>query len=245
MSTPAPALLGLSVVNKAAGFCIIKYADGVVQRVGIIDTKDAPDLSQRILGTLERTGPVGWIAMCDKAEDKTYAAKGQKDVSKLVALAKIQGSVEIDLKRTFPDATQQLLHLRDAARILKIKHSGNMLREAILEKATSMIPNFPLVRTKLGKVADTTYLMSEAWAISLAARRQWKVENRLQEEKLVSRLRETVGQSKEIRRLVDVAEKLAPQKAAQEIENVRNSRIDFLVRQHVERMVDKDEGIIT
>jgi len=245
MSAPTPALVGLSVVQKSAGFCIIKFADGLVQRVGIIDTKDAPDLSQRILGTLERTGPVGWIAMCDKAEDKSYGAKGQRDVSKLVALAKIQGSVEIDLKRTFPDATLQLLHLRDATRILKIKHSGNGMREAILEKATLMVPNFPLVRTKLGKLADTTYLMSEAWAISLAARRQWKVEERLKEENLVNRLRNTVGQSNEIKRLVDVAGKLAPQKAAEEIKDVRNSRIEFLVRQHVERMIDKDEGLIT
>ncbi|CAD7922339.1 unnamed protein product [Amoebophrya sp. A120] len=116
----------------------------------------------------------------------------------------------------------------------------DVAREQLFAFARKTISNFPSVKTPGGKTCDTSFFLSDAWAVALYARLELLVEAKQRDPRLVLKLRKQILELRRMKTLEEQIRQLHPRKAASDLEEVLESQVQYLLRTKLYQMCAYD-----
>eukprot|EP00392_Amoebophrya_sp_AT5.2_P004303 g4311.t1 len=104
------------------------------------------------------------------------------------------------------------------------KYARDTARQKLFAVACERFPSFPTVRTASGKVCESSFYMSDAWATALHARLETAVREKMNDEELVRKMRKQILETRKMKTLETQIRMLHPRKPATDLEEVMESQ---------------------
>mmetsp|Transcript_11552 Transcript_11552/g.20460 ORF Transcript_11552/g.20460 Transcript_11552/m.20460 type:complete len:374 (-) Transcript_11552:26-1147(-) len=178
------------------------------------------------------------VAVDDSTVDRSPPTNARENQVQRT-LAMLQGLVIADCKRLFKVAPQ-IVHPRRSRLLLGIRGLGPPARREALDIATSQVPEFPVVRHRSGVLSDDSLLMSDAWASARFAQRTVLIAQKRADQQLMTKLRKEALVSKQLKKITQVISELHPRKESKELSDVLETRIDKMVEEKLNRLIDEE-----
>lgn len=265
---PAHFLLGLSIRRHLAGYALLRFRDLLPLQFGLIDVRKALEVQQKAVEVaaalrelrqaapqlLLRAAPDEQMAFPENSrlwrwvvsvDDSTVDRSPPTDVKQSAtqrSIAMLQGMVIGDCKRLFRVAPS-LVHPRRSRQLLGIRGLGPRARKEVYEIASAQVPDFPVVKSRNGVMLEDTLLMSDAWVSARCAQRALLVAEKRADASLMSSLRREALASKQLSRMSEAVAELHPRRASRELADVLESRVEWLVEERIQRLLDEEFGL--
>lgn len=260
-------VLGLSVRRHLAGYALLRFRDLEPLQFGLIDVRKSMEVQQKaleisaVLRDLRDTAPQKlqraasevdveelslnpsrrwqWhVSVDDSTVDRSPPTNAGASATQR-AIAMLQGLVIGDCKRLFKVAPV-LVHPRRSRQLLGVRGLGPAARHEVYEIANARVPDFPAVHKKSGVLAEDTLLMSDAWASARYSQRAVLVAQKRDDAQLVEELRQQALASRRLKRMQEAVDELQPRKAGRELAQVLQTRVEKMVEDRIQWMLDQE-----